>query len=92
MDDDASILTDEDIQKIFDQLPDDDKTIIRYLALELEDNFKKRWNAGNHKTSTNFGPKQSLELLCKLSIFLFKLYGPDPTPWSLKNELIKIGG
>jgi hypothetical protein len=79
MDDNASILTDEDIQNIYDRLSDEDKTIIKYLAMQLEDNFKKRWNAGNHITGTNFGPKQSLELLCKLSIYLFKLNGPDPT-------------
>jgi hypothetical protein len=85
MEDDGSILTDEDIQKIYDQLSDNDKTIIKYLAMQLDDNFKKRCNAGNHKTSTNFGPKQSLELICKLSIFLFKLYGPDPELWNLDN-------
>jgi hypothetical protein len=92
MEDDASILKDVDIQKIYDQLSDDDKTVIKYLAMQLEDNFKKRWNEGNHKTSTNFGSKQSLELLCKLSIFLFKLYGPDPMPWTLENEFVNIGG
>jgi hypothetical protein len=92
MEDNAAILTDEDIQNIFEQLSDDDKTIINYLAMELEDNFKKRWNAGNHITGTNFGPKQSLELLCKLSIFLFKLNGPDTALWTLVKESVNIGG
>ena len=92
MDDDASILTDEDIQNIYDQLSEDDRVRIGYLMMELEDNFKKRWNEGNHKIDTKFGPKQTLELICKLSIFLFKQYGPDPVLWNLENELINIGG
>jgi len=82
---DGSILTDEDIQKIYGQLSDNDRTIIKYLAMQLEDNFKKKWNAGNHIRKANFGPKQSFELLCKLSIFLFKQYGPDPKLWNLDN-------
>jgi len=92
MDDNASILTDEDIQKIYDQLSDDDKTIIGCLVLQLEDNFKKRWNEGNHKTNANFGPKQALELICKLSIYYFNLYGPDPNLWILENNFVNIGG
>jgi hypothetical protein len=86
MEDDASLLTEEDIQKIYDQLEDIDKTMIGYIALQLEDNFKKMWNAGNHITNANFGPKQALELICKLSIFLFKRYGPDLRDWNLGEE------
>lgn len=83
MNDDGSILTDDDIQKIYDLLSDEDKTVIGYIAMQLEDNFKKKWNDGNHITNANFGPKQSLELICKLSIFLFERYGPDPQVWNL---------
>jgi hypothetical protein len=87
MEDDASFLTEGDIQKIYDQLEDIDKTMIGYMAMQLEDNFKKMWNAGNHKTNANFGPKQALELICKLSIFLFKRYGPDLYDWHFGDRL-----
>ena len=92
MEDVPSILTDEDIQNVYDQLSEDDRVILRYLMMELEDNFKKRWNEGNHKIGTKFGPKQTLELICKLSIFLFKFYGPDHEFWNLENKFVNIGG
>ena len=86
MKDDGSILTDDDIQKIYDLLSNEDKTVIEYIAMQLEDNLKKKCNEGNQITNDNFGPKQSLELICKLSIFLFKRYGPDPQVWNLYDE------
>jgi hypothetical protein len=80
-------LNDEEIKKVYDRLSVDDKEMISYLAMEVEDNYKKRYQAQGHKLKPTFGPKMATELLCKLSMFLVERYGPDLEVWKLNNEL-----
>ena len=83
---DDRTLTYEEIKKIYDEMSDEDKKMIDYITLDLEDNFKKRWRSQLHKVQPAFGQKQSLELLCKVSMFLVERYGSDLKVWELNDE------
>ncbi len=83
-------LTYDEINKIYESMSTEDKKMIDYLILDLEDNFKKRWRDQLHALKPAFGPKQALELLCKLSMFMIQEYGQEAKIWNLNDNISGI--